>query len=67
MTDLELTVAWRICKGRDPWDGRRGVGSRTVSGALGRLQRKLFVEYVNTEYTLTLSGREYLDNHPEAP
>lgn len=65
MTELERQVASRIRRLQDPWAGRHGVGSRTVSGALGRLQRKGLVNYAATdggaEWVLTEEGRRALD------
>lgn len=41
LTDLEAMVLQRVADGEDPWyGGGGGVGSRIVSQALGRLQRK---------------------------
>jgi hypothetical protein len=45
MTKLELAVARRLLEDQDPWAGVLGVGSRKVSGALGRLQRKGLANY----------------------
>lgn len=39
-TDLERGVLADIIAKRDPWRGNRGVGSRRVSQAIGRLVRK---------------------------
>lgn len=64
MTALERTVAERVRDGVDPWHGRVG-GSRKVSGALGRLQRKGFVTYGylpdgHVGYSLTELGTSWL-------
>jgi Mn-dependent DtxR family transcriptional regulator len=50
----------------DPWAGKGGhVGSRTVSGAIGRLKRKGYVQIQENEYALTPAGRDELDKyHP---
>lgn len=66
MTQLEAIVAWRIRMMTDPWAGNGNrVGSRTVSGAIGRLRRKGYVINQETEYTLTPAGRDELDKyHP---
>jgi Mn-dependent DtxR family transcriptional regulator len=65
MTELERLVANRLRHRQDPWAGRHGVGSRTVSGALGRLHRKGLVSYAATdkgaEWVLTEDGRRALD------
>ena len=72
MTDLEAKVAERVRMLRDPWDGTSGMAgvSGRVSGALGRLQRKGFVNYVfadgRHEYVLTPEGREVLDEHTKS-
>ncbi len=41
LTWFERVVLQRVAERRDPWDGRSGsTGSRPVSQALGRLEKK---------------------------
>ena len=43
-TSLERLVLKRILSGEDPWNGFAGIGSRDVSQAIGRLQRRGFLD-----------------------
>ena len=65
MTDLERVVAERLKKSEDPWAGRHGVGSRSVSGALGRLQHLGYAQYVwvgdHSNWELTKEGLKALE------
>lgn len=66
LTELELNVLLRVEDGVDPWRSAptaERIGrsdSRCTSQALGRLERKGFVECVDCVYGMTLSGREAL-------
>ena len=61
MTGLERLVAQRLRDNVDPWAGTGGVGSRKVSGALGRLYRKGFAAYAHGRWCLTSAGGAALD------
>lgn len=57
LTELEVEVLRRLKLGLDPWyGGSGGVGSRTVSQALGRLRKKGAIEGM----VLTDAGRDAL-------
>lgn len=56
LTELERVVVERVKKNEDPWQGRHGVGSRSVSGALSRLT---FKGYICEQYSEVTRRREY--------
>jgi len=61
MTELERLVAARLRDGVPPWGGGHGAGSRTISQALGRMNRKGFVAHKHARWTLTAAGRAALE------
>jgi hypothetical protein len=60
VTLLELSVLVDVAAGRDPWRDCPGTGSRIVSQALARLERKGFLVWApsGTGYMLTPAARE---------
>lgn len=61
VTLLELSVLVDVAAGRDPWRDCPGAGSRIVSQALARLQRKGFLVWSPDSphrYVLTPAARE---------
>lgn len=45
LTMIEARCAALVSLGLDPWEGRHGNGSRTVSQAVSRLRRKAYLAY----------------------
>ncbi len=60
VTELELSVLRLVAEGKDPWGGRRGVGTRTASQALGRLIRKNLIERHRHDHIVTDAGQGVL-------